>query len=294
MCWGALPFAIQRLLPVMDPLTIVWLRFTTAALWVWLWPVENAKGHSTASCDWRELLLLVIAVLGLGGNFVLFNFSLGYLSAAASQIIAQVGPMLLLLGSIFVLKESLRGVQIAGVLALVTGLGLFFNERLANLFHTGDGYALGILLGFSGAVSWSLYGLAQKTLLRKISPQRIMRVIYACCALLLLPFASPGTVLQLNPFQVGCLVFCCLNTLIAYGAFAKAMARWHAAKVSAVVTMTPLFTLAFAALFHLYQPELFPFDPISLLSYGGALVVVLGALLITVGPLLHMPQRRLS
>ncbi|MGB8663693.1 MAG: EamA family transporter, partial [Serratia inhibens] len=32
ICWGALPIAMKEVLVVMDPFTIVWYRFTLAAL----------------------------------------------------------------------------------------------------------------------------------------------------------------------------------------------------------------------------------------------------------------------
>ena len=38
---------------------------------------------------------------------------------------------------------------------------------------------------------------------------------------------------------------CSVRTAVGYGALAEAMARWQAAQVSAIITLTPLFTLFF-------------------------------------------------
>ena len=51
--------------------------------------------------------------------------------------------------------------------------------------------------------------------------------------------------------------------------------------------MQTTLTVFGAQLFHLLGPAFFPADPLNWLSYGGALVVVCGAGLIAVGPLLH-------
>ena len=42
--------------------------------------------------------------------------------------------------------------------------------------------------------------------------------------------------------QAGALLFCCLNTLIAYGAYAEAMHLGEVTRVSATVAVSPLFT----------------------------------------------------
>ena len=192
-----------------------------------------------------------------------------------------------MLGSVVVLREPLRRIQVSGVATLLLGFGLFFNERLADLLRFREGYGLGLALGLTAAVVWAVYGVTQKILLREMAPPRIMRALYTVCALALTPFAAPQSLLRLDALQIVCLAYCCLNTLVAYGAFSRAMACWHTAKVSAVITLTPLFTLVFAKLFHLLGPAFFPADPLNWLSYGGALVVVCGAGLIAVGPLLH-------
>ena len=147
-----------------------------------------------------------------------------------------------------------------------------------------------MLLGGSAAVVWATYGLAQKVLLRHLTPTRILRVIYPCCAVALAPLATPTDILRVDAVQLVCLIFACINTLVAYGSFTKAMSIWHAAKVSAVVATTPLFSLALESLLHSLWPTAYPLDSIGLISLLGACVVVLGALGIAVGPMLHLPH----
>ena len=167
---------------------------------------------------------------------------------------------------------------------------VFFNTRLLELAN-GD-MLIGMALGIMAAVVWTSYGIAQKVLLRTISPGRIMRFIYLAGALALTPLSTPSAFLELDSLQTACLIFACINTIVAYGAFSTAMKNWHAAKVSAVVTTTPLFTLGLEALGALALPQVFPLEHLGLLSLLGAVVVVLGAMGIALGPMLHLPHKR--
>lgn len=298
--WGALPLAVKHVLPVMDAVTLVWLRFCVAAVWIWFIPAPGRHRRTAAPAPavttpprpplGRTCLLLLVATAGLGANFVFFNSSVAYLSASACQILAQAGPVLLLLGGVFILREAFLPVQGVGVALLLTGLLLFFNTRLALLWGGDSRFAFGMLLGSSAAVVWAAYGLAQKVLLRHLTPTSILRVIYPCCALGLAPLSSPADILRVDAVQAACLAFACLNTLVAYGAFTKAMSIWHAAKVSAVVATTPLFSLVLEALLHSLWPDAYPLEGVGLLSLAGACMVVLGALGIAVGPMLHLPH----
>ena len=68
-------------------------------------------------------------MLGLVGNFWLFSTSLLYLSAAASQVLAQLSPFILLAAGVVVLKEPLRANQIAGAVILMAGILLFLTAN---------------------------------------------------------------------------------------------------------------------------------------------------------------------
>lgn len=70
------------------------------------------------------------------------------------------------------------------------------------------------------------------------------------------------------------------------------MNNWHAAKVSAVVTTTPLFTLGLEWAGHLLLPQVFPLEQLGLASICGAFIVVMGAMGIALGPMLHLPHRQ--
>jgi drug/metabolite transporter (DMT)-like permease len=92
------------------------------------------------------------------------------------------------------------------------------------------------------------YALGQKQLLTVWNSLQVMMVIYLFCALLLTPWVHPLEALQLSPLQGWLLLACCMNTLVAYGAFAEALAHWEASRVSATLAITPLVTFGAVAM----------------------------------------------
>lgn len=278
--WGALPLIMQQVLTVMHPQTVVASRFLAAAL---ILGIFLQRRHHLPS--WRTLSqpryrrLLLLGIVGLVGNFWLFSTALLYLPAAASQVLAQLSPFFLLFAGVFFLKEPLRRNQRIGAAILFSGILLFFNRELPTLFTGGlGGKSLGILLSVSACFVWACYGLAQKILLRDFSAQQILFVLYCGSALAAVPFAAWGELQTLDGYQWLCLLFCCLNTPIAYGAFAEALNYWEVSKVSTTITLVPLFTIVFAALGHWLQPQHFAAVDINLLAAIGAMLVVFGAI----------------
>ena len=77
---------------------------------------------------------------------------------------------------------------------------------------------------------------------------------------------------------------CCLNTLVAYGAFAEALAHWEASRVSATLAITPLVTFASVATAAWLWPDYVQAEDINGLGYSGAMLVVLGSALTALGP----------
>lgn len=281
--WGALPIAMKQAVEVMSPETIVWYRFLTAAIGLWAWLQWRGQLPKIGALKVSGGLILLVASLGLASNFVLFNTALAYLNPAVVGVIIQLAPMLLLLSSIWLFKEQLGRHQIIGVSCLVVGLGLFFNTRLIELFTSLSDYTLGVMIAMMAAVVWVVYALAQKVMLKQFSSPQILLMIYVICTIMLTPLASPAQIQLMDPRQLGMLAFCCLNTLVGYGAFAEAMARWQASQVSAVITLTPLCTILFVDLASWFWPQFVAAAPLNTLGYLGAVVVVCGAMFSAIG-----------
>ncbi|MEX5669879.1 EamA family transporter, partial [Pseudomonas neuropathica] len=75
-----------------------------------------------------------------------------------------------------------------GLLVLLVGFGLFFNQRLVELFTSLTDYTAGVLLVLSASTVWAFYALGQKQLLTVWNSFQVMMVIYLFCGLLLTPW----------------------------------------------------------------------------------------------------------
>ena len=283
LMWGALPIALKVLLDDMDVYTITWYRFLVASLvlgallahWRRTPRVRELSGHS-----W---ILLSVAILGLSANYLFYVLGLRFISPGTAQIVIQLAPMFLLFGGILFFKEHFGRRQWLGLVVLIGGLGLFFNERLAELVSEVSHYTVGVLFVFVSAIVWAAYALAQKQLLRDLSSDAIMLLIYIAAAVLFFPLADPAQIRELDGQAWGVLIFCCFNTLLAYGSFAESLDHWEASRVSAVLALSPLLTFLFISVLTRIAPGFITPEQLNSLSIAGALIVVAGSMMTALG-----------
>ena len=283
LAWGLLPIALKAMLAHMDPYTLTWYRFLAAALITGLVLTATGRLPRLGRLDVAGRVLMVVAIFGLIGNYVLYLLGLDYASPGTTQVLMQLAPLFLLLGGVLFLGESFAPRQWLGFAALVSGLPLFFHARLGELVVLDGDFARGTGLILLSALVWTAYALAQKLLLRYLTAQGILLVIYAAASITLLPASIPAAIGDLTAWPVALLVFCCLNTVIAYGAFGEAMSHWEASRVSAVIALSPLLTLLFGWLLGHLSAGYENTDQLDALSLAGALVVVCGSALCALG-----------
>jgi drug/metabolite transporter (DMT)-like permease len=292
--WGLLPVALAILLTTVDAYTITWFRFLTAALGLGVILAAMGRLPDVRAIEGRGWILLLIALGGLLGNFVLYLVALTYASPTVNQVVTQLSPILLMLGGIVVFHERFSVRQWIGFALLLVGLPLFFNRRLPELTHLEAGLGLGVALLVIASFVWSVYGLAQKVLLRRMQGQQVLVLLYVGSTLVLLPFSSPARILEVNTLQAWMLAFACANTVVAYGAFAEALRHWEASRVGATLTLTPLFTMATMWILEHTAPELVKPEQLNALSVLGAMIVVAGSMLCALGNPTLSPTTRSS
>ncbi len=284
--WGVLPIALKELLVGMDAVTAVWYRFLAALAVLLLWSAFARRSPFGSGVSGSVRALLLLAALGLCGNYVSFAYSLNFVNAETSEAVIQLTTLFLILGGVVVYREPFGRMQRLGSALILAGLVLFFHDRLPTLFAPGSRQTTGVLMVVLSAVLWTAYALLQKRLLLDLSSPQILCAIYAVSFLALTPFASPAALLGLTGFQLALLAFCCANTLIAYGCFAEALNRWDASKVSATLALAPLFTIGTLELIVFINPA-YPFsDRLPWVSLFGAGLLIAGSILAALMPAL--------
>lgn len=281
--WGILPIALMVTLQGLDVYTVAWFRFLGSFGLLGVYLGARRQLPEPQKLRTTPLRLLAIAIIFLAANYVLFLQGLALTSASNAEVLIQVAPVLMGLGGLAIFRERYTLHQWVGLGVLTLGLVLFFNEQLKNLITAQGKYLAGSGIIVLAAATWAIYALAQKQLLQRLPSSNIMLLIYGGCAILFTPFATPHLILTLNPLQLGMLLFCALNTVLAYGAFAESLEHWEASRVSAVLALAPIVTFIAVWAVSLLMPTLIAPEHLTLLALFGAVLVVAGSMAIALG-----------
>ncbi len=283
--WGALPIALKLAAEFTDAITLTWFRFCVALIFSFCIQGLSGKLYEFSRLNRSDWVKLIAASVFLVGNYTTFASSLLYISAGTAQLNFQLAPFFLVIGGILFFSERVNGMQWISFLCLALGLLLFFYDFLStpdNTSHTG--IYMGVLLAQLSAVSWSVYALLQKFLIKKISPNNILLSIYFLGCIIMLPFIDLHSLQGLNTESHWVLITCSLNTVIAYGALAQALKYWSAVQVSSMVALTPVLSFSATslcvALF--WWPDIIKADNIDALSLSGIALVLASAISIQI------------
>lgn len=279
LLWGVGPIALKSVLRELDPYTISWYRFAFSAAILSLIVLPRHGRPRPGNLSRGTVVLLIVALAALSGNYILFMLGLDNVTPGAAAVVIQTAPLFMLLGGIVVFKESYSRRQLLGLLLVITGLVLFFNQRFDELVSGLGRYTSGVLMVLLAGLIWAVYALAQKQLLRTLPSETIMLVVYTGAMLILLPLSRPGDVTDLSAINVGLLIFCGLNTLIAYGTFSESLNHIEASRVSTVLATIPLMTLGMMRLVEAFAPGFIIAEPLNALAIIGAALVVAGSML---------------
>jgi drug/metabolite transporter (DMT)-like permease len=275
--WGFLAIALKVSLNDLSPVDITWIRFIIAFILLTLY--YGIFDYSQLGIIKNPPLLLLGAAICLGLNYLGFITGIKYTSPAVAQVFIQIGPVLLALSGFIVYKEKVTFLQLTGLIIVVFGLILFYNEQLSGISIDKKIFNTGIIWVIFGAVAWSGYAVIQKKLVQSYPPMQLNIIIFGLPALLYSPFVSYNVLLKISPEYWLLLIFLGLNTLAAYGSLAMALKYIQANKVSVIITQNPVITfLAMAILAELEVSWIAP-EHFTFLTIIGAILVISGAVL---------------
>jgi drug/metabolite transporter (DMT)-like permease len=276
--WGALAIVLKISLNYFDPYTVVWWRFTMAFSVLAVWFLFRRPGHLRILK--KPPLKLLLAGFLLGINYIGFMQGVHYTGPAVTQVMIQVGPITLAFTGFLFFKEKLSWMRGVGFLLAIIGFGFFYYQQLQRLLGTTDLLNQGVLWILLGAWAWTGYAVLNKILVKSIPSSQINLVLYGVPALLFIPladFSSLGSVE--SGWAVLILLFMGGNTLAAYGALSLALKYAEANKISIIITANPVFTFIILEILLWAEVSWFDVPPVSILSYLGAVMVLVGAVL---------------
>jgi drug/metabolite transporter (DMT)-like permease len=289
--WGLVPIALAVILNKLDIYTINWFRFVTAFILLGCYLGMQGNLPKISQLRSAPIYLFAIAIIGLISNYIFFVLGVKTTSPSHAEVLIQLAGIFLSLGGLLIFKERYTRYQWIGVGILITGFIGFFYEQLkvlsTNSEFLSEGlrqqYINGSIMLVVAGISWAVYALIQKQLLTKLDSTHIMWIIYGVCGLLFSTMAQPQTLIQLNSIEWIALIFCGLNTVIAYGAFAESLQHWEASRVSAILALAPIFTIVSMSIAAWLTPGLVTPEHLTPLGLLGAILVVTGSMSISLG-----------
>ncbi|MCB1581789.1 MAG: DMT family transporter [Xanthomonadales bacterium] len=275
--WSTLPISLKISLSALDAMTLTWFRFLAAAVFTLVLLLNNHKIKQFMTLTSVQWLWLGLAAVMLIANYVLFLIGLEMTSPANAQVFIQMAPLLMTLGGVLIFKESFSKMQMLGVTSIIIGLSLFFKDQIEQIIASD--YTLGIWVMFVAALTWAIYALIQKKLASALSSQSILFFIYCFASLVLVFWSRFNAFGEINSTQWWAVGYACINTVIAYGAFAEALNHWNASRVGMVLAITPVITLFAINSFAFFFPELMSAESIQTFGYAGVVFIVSGSML---------------
>jgi drug/metabolite transporter (DMT)-like permease len=279
LMWSILAIALKVSLQDLTSISIVWVRFLVAFLFLLVIMVFMRR--KLFELFRRPPLKLIIASAALGLNYYGFMKGVELTSPSIAQVYIQLGPVLFALAGIILFREKINSLQIIGFTIALLGLALFYWENFQEMENQ-KSYTLGVIWTILGAMAWSVYAVFQKQLTKTHSTNQLNLFIYVFCALIVMPFVPFHEFKGISLPMWFLVIFLGVNTLVAYGAIALAFKHLDANKVSVIVTLNPVVTfiiMYFLAVFNAswIKPEHFSVATIigASLALGGAILVIL-------------------
>jgi drug/metabolite transporter (DMT)-like permease len=264
LCFGSMPvFARRAFADGVDPRTLLLLRFTMAALVVWV--IFAAKRARLPRG--RGLAMLVgMGAVGYAGQAFSYFTALTLASAGLVALLLYLYPALVALLSWLVLRHPLSRLQLAALAMALLG-------SLLTIGRAGDGAPLGIGFGLLAALIYSVYILVGARLPADVTPTASTAVVTTSAAVVYAAVAAvAGVRLPTSPggwLAIGAVAV--IGTVLAIAFFLAGLERLGAVRASVYSTLEPAFTLFLAAL--LLSEEL----TLLRLAGGG---LILGAVLL--------------
>ncbi len=281
--WGTVPIAGKVALPGMNAASLSVLRLGVATVFL-LALMRWRNGRSL-----RDLLappprLVYLAAIGLACNYAFYMLGLERAGAATSQVLIQLAPLFLLLLGIVWLKERPRRRQLVGAALAVAGLVLVSWASGGGAFEQSGTLATGIACIIFSALMWGVYAAAHKRLGERHDSGRTMMWIFALSALAIAPAIPFEAARHADGVQAAAIAYLCINTIIAYWAFAESLRHIEASVVAVITTLGPVVTFALVALNnHWLRWDRIGYETLGPGKLLGAALVVSGVLLAVTG-----------
>jgi drug/metabolite transporter (DMT)-like permease len=239
--FGAMPiFARLAYAAGADPITVLFLRFTIAAV-VMIAIMLVSRTPFPRGLILLELILL--GAIGYVGESLAYFLALNLASAGLVALLLYIYPALVTALSAIFLKEHLTPVKIVALFLALSGTAL-------TIRITSGGSSLGILLGIAAAVDYAIYILLGSRIVRRSDPIASTTVIIMSTAgvytgivafrVVTFPTTSTG--------WIAIIAIALISTVLAFVTFFAGLKRIGPTRASTLSTFEPIVAVVLAAI----------------------------------------------
>jgi drug/metabolite transporter (DMT)-like permease len=180
--------------------------FTFCHLFFFNEPIKTKK-------DYAHLLLC--ALFGVAINQMMFFKGLSMTNPINPAIIMMATPIMVLIASFFLLKESLGWKNILGISLGVIGSVSLIISSASESYGLEQSNALGDVLVLINACSYGIYLVIVKPLIKKYHPITVMRWVFTFGLFIVIPFGSPD-LLEVNWGIIDFRVWVCIAYVLVF------------------------------------------------------------------------------
>jgi drug/metabolite transporter (DMT)-like permease len=229
-------------LNAIGPLSTALLRFAAASIALLLFEFLRPHRERMAREDLPKVLWLGFLVIPVNQGFFLFGLS-GSTASHAALLYALTPIMVFLLARRF-LHEGNAVAKLVGIAAAFVGVALILLDR--GLAREGA-VMRGDLLMLVAVLSWALYTIGSKELVKRYDPMTLTTWVLVAGTLMSLPAALiPGAIPPLRtltlPVWAGIAYLAVGTSVIAYPLWLYALRRIEASKVAITTNAQPVLT----------------------------------------------------
>ena len=267
-----------------QPMGFIVIRVWVAAL-LFILTTQLFVREKIARAD--RLRLFFCAVFGVTINQLLFFKGLALTSPIDSGLMMVTNPIFVLILSALFLSEVINAKRVFGIIFGLSGavLLILFGHQYSN---TGSSSLLGDLFILINSLSFAIYIVLVKPLMKKYHPLTIMQVVFCIGAILVLPFGwKQFTEIEWNTFNhstwMATLFVVIGTTFLAYLFNTLALKELSAGTVSVYIYLQPLLAAGFAMLLGKDSPNSIHLIAAVLIFFGVYLTISKNKIALTKG-----------
>ena len=268
--WGSSFSAIKVALYNVSPLTVMSVRILLAGAALLILTLVRRSDFPSGIQNWLKIFWM--ALFGTLIPFFLVPWGQQLISSSLTAILMAVNPLFaLILGHFFSNNEVFTSRKLLSVLVGFTGVVLVFGE---NAFSSTNGNILAQLAVIFAGIGYTISGVLATRMVR-VSADSVSAAIFICASVIVLPFwlviEKPWNLNFEKESLIALIHLGLVSTGMAFLMRYYIILRTGAVFLSYVAFLIPMFGIFFGILFL--------DESISLNTFGGVMLILLGVFL---------------